>query len=772
MALMILYFLMIAIVIVIIWNKSYKNSKKIEELNWELNALRKHISSSQQSKTEITKEIPPEKKTISVPTPSIPKTEIEQTVSLGEELFSDTSIKQESAVAIEAKPTSEKNPLTKNEWEVFVGGKVLNRIGTIALVIGLGYFLKYAFDNDLISETLRVFIGISIGIMLIGGGIRFYQKDFKIFSQGLAGAGISILYLSFYASFNYYHLVSQPLAFGFMAIVTIITFIQAFYYDSLAVSLLGWAGGFLTPFLLSTGQANEVGLFTYIILLDIGLLIVVLKKDAWVILETLSVAGTYLIFYVWYDEYYTAEKLAVTLFFLSVFWLLFFLLNISYVIKSIKTHIELRQIVSSINVAFYYLGLFLMIDNVYHEWMGLTTIVLSLIYLSTFFFLYRRQNLVSYQQIFSLLTAIILFTISILIQFEKFVIVIIWAFEALILLWVGIKSKIRIICITGLILTLITIIALLTIPDAFIYTPIEEFTPIFNIRTLSYVSITILFGTGAYLLSKSDINDNGQFQTTFNYAVCVILFVFFTVEISDYLQKLQLVEKYSNDQVSFLKLLSWSVGWMVLSMLFILFGYMKNVFEIIICGLFTLGLGVLLSIVKGIAYVPIEQFSFMLNYRVFVLVSIIAGLTIHILLLRKYQDQYEWLNDIYKIFQVGIIIVVLSLITGEIRDYYEKAILFLDNNSPEYLSKINLQQMILSSSWLLVSMILIIIGIWRRDQIIRITAIIIFGIAILKIFLYDLSFLETLYRIFSFIGLGVILLIASYLYQKYKKIIL
>ncbi|MCK5456477.1 MAG: DUF2339 domain-containing protein, partial [Melioribacteraceae bacterium] len=282
----------------------------------------------------------------------------------------------------------------------------------------------------------------------------------------------------------------------------------------------------------------------------------------------------------------------------------------------------------------------------------------------------------------------------------------------------------------------------------------------------------ILFGTGAYLFSKSDIKDNGQFLRTFNYAVCVILFVFFTVEISDYLQKLQLIEEYSNDQVRFLKLLSWSIGWTVLSILFILFGYMKSVLEIIISGLFALGLSVFLSVVKGITYVPIEQFSLLFNYRAFVLASIVASLTIHLLLLRKNQDLYEWLNDISKIFQVGIIIVILSLITGEIRDYYEKAILFLDIDSSEYLSKMNLQQMILSSSWLLVSMILIIIGIWKRDQIIRITAIIIFGIAILKIFLYDLSFLDTLYRIFSFIGLGIILLIASYLYQKYKKIIL
>jgi uncharacterized membrane protein len=53
----------------------------------------------------------------------------------------------------------------------------------------------------------------------------------------------------------------------------------------------------------------------------------------------------------------------------------------------------------------------------------------------------------------------------------------------------------------------------------------------------------------------------------------------------------------------------------------------------------------------------------------------------------------------------------------------------------------------------------------------RFAAIGIFGITILKIFVYDLSFLETLYRIFSFIALGVILLAVSYAYQKYKNII-
>jgi uncharacterized membrane protein len=65
-----------------------------------------------------------------------------------------------------------------------------------------------------------------------------------------------------------------------------------------------------------------------------------------------------------------------------------------------------------------------------------------------------------------------------------------------------------------------------------------------------------------------------------------------------------------------------------------------------------------------------------------------------------------------------------------------------------------------------------VLGIWKRARILRVVAMVLFGITILKIFIYDLSFLETLYRIFSFIGLGVILLAVSYLYQRYKSIIL
>ena len=112
--------------------------------------------------------------------------------------------------------TPEKPSRTREEWEAFVGGKLLNRIGAFALILGVGFFLKYAFDNDWISETVRVLIGAFAGLSCLLIAYRTQSKGLRIFAQGLVGAGISILYLSVYASFNFYHLVPQWAAFVLM----------------------------------------------------------------------------------------------------------------------------------------------------------------------------------------------------------------------------------------------------------------------------------------------------------------------------------------------------------------------------------------------------------------------------------------------------------------------------------------------------------------------------------------------------------------------------
>ncbi len=119
------------------------------------------------------------------------------------------------------------------------------------------------------------------------------------------------------------------------------------------------------------------------------------------------------------------------------------------------------------------------------------------------------------------------------------------------------------------------------------------------------------------------------------------------------------------------------------------------------------------------------------------------------------------------LIRILLVVVTLVLISGEIRDYYERAIALRSGEvESATLDLENLKQMFLSTGWLVYSIGLMGVGLLRRERTVRIIAIVLFGIAILKIFFYDLSFLETLYRIVSFIGLGIILMTVSYLYQR------
>jgi uncharacterized membrane protein len=164
---------------------------------------------------------------------------------------------------------------TSREWEAFVGGRLFNRIGAAAIILGIGFFLKYAFDNNLIPEWMRVAMGLITGAGLIVGAMRAHKQSLEIFAQGLLGAGISALYLSVYAAFNFYHLVPLTIAFGGMILVTALGLLLALRFESLAIALIAWFGGFITPLLFHTETPNAVGLFSYLLFLNLGLLALV-----------------------------------------------------------------------------------------------------------------------------------------------------------------------------------------------------------------------------------------------------------------------------------------------------------------------------------------------------------------------------------------------------------------------------------------------------------------------------------------------------------------
>ena len=212
-------------------------------------------------------------------------------------------------VAQEAPPPMEQPASRAINWEQFMGVKGFAWVGGFALFLGIAFFVKYSFDNNLISPQLRMAIGFLAGIGLLAGGLVLWRKDFSTLSQTLCATGIVVLYAVTFACRAFYHFsFFGPLpTFLLMTLITVTAFFLAARLNALVVAILGMLGGFLTPVLLSTGQDNPLGLFGYIAILDAGLILVALNRR-WHFLTTLSAVGTIIMQIGWAGKFFVAGK--------------------------------------------------------------------------------------------------------------------------------------------------------------------------------------------------------------------------------------------------------------------------------------------------------------------------------------------------------------------------------------------------------------------------------------------------------------------------------
>src|ERR1043166_8927879 len=149
--------------------------------------------------------------------------------------------------------------------EVAIGKTWLNRIGALILLLGVGFFVKYSFDQGWISPTLRIIIGFGCGFALVVAGEYFLYREMNNFAVGLLGAGTAVLYFASFAGHYFYHLYSTNAAFGALSGVTMLSTVLAVQGNMQAIAILSLIGGFWTPYALSTGQNQQLALSVYLL---------------------------------------------------------------------------------------------------------------------------------------------------------------------------------------------------------------------------------------------------------------------------------------------------------------------------------------------------------------------------------------------------------------------------------------------------------------------------------------------------------------------------
>ena len=213
-----------------------------------------------------------------------------------------------AAPAVPKIPARAAEPSSPVDWEQFMGAKLFAWVGGLALFLGIAFFVKYSFEHNLVPPEVRVAIGFVAGVALLAGGVLMKRKENAVTAQTLCATGVLVLYAVTFACRSYYHFPFFGLVptFLLMTLITGVAFLLSVRMNALVVAVLGIAGGFLTPVLLSTGQDNPLGLFGYIVLLDIGLLATA-QRQQWKTLPALGAAGTVLTQAGWLSAFFVAR---------------------------------------------------------------------------------------------------------------------------------------------------------------------------------------------------------------------------------------------------------------------------------------------------------------------------------------------------------------------------------------------------------------------------------------------------------------------------------
>jgi uncharacterized membrane protein len=208
------------------------------------------------------------------------------------------------------------------DWERWIGVQGAAVAGGVVLALAGVLLFKYSIDQGLISPTVRVIGATLTGLACLVAAQMRWRHEYSSTANALAGAGVVILYAAFWAAKALYGFIGMPLAFALMGLVTASCCLLSIRHESKLIALLGLTGGFLTPLLISSGSDRPLGLFGYVLVLDLAFLEVA-RRQRWSVLAPLSLAGTVALQFLWVAFRMGPDRLGLGLGVLVVFALLY-----------------------------------------------------------------------------------------------------------------------------------------------------------------------------------------------------------------------------------------------------------------------------------------------------------------------------------------------------------------------------------------------------------------------------------------------------------------
>lgn len=685
-----------------------------------------------------------------------------------------------------------KENIGKSDFEKFIGENLINKIGILILIIGVFIGAKLAIDKGLISPLTRIILGYLVGVGLMAFAIKLKAK-YESFSAVLLSGSIAIMYFITYAAYDLYALIPQALAFALMVIFTSFTVVAALKYNKQVIAHIGLVGAYAIPFLLSDGSGKVLVLFSYMAIINLGILVLSFKKY-WKPLFYMSFGFTWIIFLSWLSLEGKQEYLNLSLLFASIFFFTFYITNLSYkMVKSEQFGIADVIIILLNSFVFYGIGYYSLSEN-NGELLGLFTLANAIIHFVVSLIIYKRKLADKNLFYFILAMVITFITMAVPVQLSGNWVTIFWVVEASILFYLGRMKNISI--YEKLSLPLIFLAFLSLAQDWALQSPefnyINDSTPkqpFFNVGFLS-ACIFILAFAGMFLISRKASSEDVTkksltIRPLLSYIIPTILIivVYFTfrIEIASIFQNLFEQTKINTSPTKNSTYFEYNYDYLYLKTITV---YIYTLFfaailtyinlkkiksselavatmiinVVVILSFLTQGLYVLSELRES--YIS-QSSKYFISGQINIAIRYISLLFFAVLITSCYQLSK---SDLFKLkfktaFDYLLYIAILWVLSSELLHWLE-----LSGLRTGY-------KLGLSILWGAYSLFLISIGLWKNKKYLRIGAIVLFAITLAKLVCYDLSSLGTISRTIVFISLGTLLLIISFLYNKYKHLI-
>ena len=662
--------------------------------------------------------------------------------------------------------------IKKEDWERFIGGNLFNKIGIAIILIGVFIGVKYSIDHDLISPTMRIILGYLTGAALFGVGY-YLKPKYEKFSAVLVSGAMAIFYFLTYVAYDFYQMFPTGVAFALMFFVTVATIWFALSYNPQIIALIGMVGGYAVPFLLSNEGGHVWVLLSYVAFINVGILIISFYKQ-WRWLYHSAFVFTWVL-YLTLHVFKYKDNQGLYFSFLLVYYLIF---HFAFIVRKLwaKDTFTIGDILILLSntLLFYSLGLSFTFENVFaqtRDYLTVFTLANALFHFLVYYYT-RSRGASKELKYLSLILAISFGTLTIPIYFEGVWITLFWAMEAGGLFWVGRTKKIRMYEMLSYIVLPLATFSLWTnwieMQEHVASIP-EKVTAFLNTTFLNSLLYVGIVAGISYINSRYREKASETFDYGINILLFIVLYATFYIEIYNYwaIRINQYVVEADTGMKAYDSLQYFKQMWLIVYTVayFALFTWIDTRYirkeKILFNNLvFNLIIGMIM-LTQGL-YLLSELRGLYLSYTpgmMYVIIRYIALLAFALLLWQTYKlldaEAINFKNN--KVRDLVLYGVVLWVVSSEWLHWTE-----LLGATANY-------KLGLSILWVSYGVFMLVKGIHQSKSYMRIASISVILFTLVKLFFYDIAHLSTISRVVVLVILGVLLMIASFLYVKYDK---